>query len=67
MKASSACTVCTEVASSLISLFPSHVVHPRDGTPQLFDMRGQAVCPACRSIWQHTMRGKTVVLVTSHA
>jgi hypothetical protein len=45
-------------------MYPSHVVNPRDGKPQLFDTRGQAICPDCRSVWQHQMRGKTAVLVT---
>jgi hypothetical protein len=59
------CRVSISVDSSPISLFPSHVVHPRDGKPRPFDTYGRAVYPDCRSFWQHTMRGKTVVLATT--
>ena len=38
-----------------------HLVHPIDETPGLFDVRGEAVCPICRSLWRRARN--TAVLV----
>jgi hypothetical protein len=45
------CKVCVTVAASPTSLFPSHVVHPAHGKPQVFDVFGRAVWRAseCRT------------------
>jgi len=29
-----------------------HLVHPIDMTVGLFDVRGEAICPICRSRWR---------------
>ena len=31
---------------------PCRLVHPIDETPGLFDVRGEAICPICRSRWR---------------
>jgi len=43
---------------------PCHLVHPIDETPGLFDIRGEAVCPICRSRWRRE-RNEAVLVATS--
>lgn len=43
---------CVETHESPI-LFPVHVVHPEDGTPRLWNVYCEAVCPTCGARWRH--------------
>jgi hypothetical protein len=59
------CCVCIIVATSPISLFPSHVVHPEHGKVRVFDVYGRAVCADCGAIWQSAMRGGQAVALVA--
>ena len=43
-------------------LWPRHVVHPRDGTPGLWDVYGEAICPTCGTRWHHNCDNTAVIV-----
>jgi hypothetical protein len=40
---------------------PPHLVHPVTRTPNLYDMRGHAECPDCRTLWRRSPRGASML------
>jgi hypothetical protein len=32
--------------------FPQHLVHSEHGKPMVFDVRGEAVCRGCNTVWR---------------
>ena len=56
------CATCVETRDNPI-LFPVHVVHPLDGTPRLWNVYGEAICPACGTRWRHNRGGNRAEIV----
>jgi uncharacterized Zn-finger protein len=48
------CRLCVIMRDQPI-MAPTHLVHPIDGEPMLFDVRGEAVCPDCGARYRRTL------------
>lgn len=46
------CVLCIKARDDKTFGNPLHLVHPVDMTVGLFDVRGEAICPICRSRWR---------------
>ena len=56
------CANCIKTRDSPIP-YPVHVVHPLDGTPRLWNVSGEAICPACGTRWRHNRVGGRAEIV----
>lgn len=50
------CDPCLVARDHPFFRFPLHLVHPEHGKRMVFDVRGEAVCPECRTRWRATQR-----------
>jgi hypothetical protein len=58
------CDDCVTIRDSTVPrLFPTHLVHPHDHTPQLWDVRCEAICPTCKTLWHYNRRAKAAEIV----
>jgi len=56
------CKPCARIRhETVFTLWPRHVVHPRDGTPGLRDTRCEAICPTCGMLWRHGCDNRAVI------
>jgi len=57
------CDPCARIRDeTLYTLWPTRVVHPRDGTPRLWDIYCEAICPTCGTLWRHGRDNKALIV-----
>jgi hypothetical protein len=63
-RANALCAPCSLAANDRYYRFPIHLIHPEHGKPRVWDVRGEAVCPNCRTYWL-AKRDNSVAIVNA--